>query len=294
MDKMHTLLKENTYGIGGWSRSRQKSSVGGGVGSYGSGKSGTRDVDPRSVFSKSDNRWERIGNGRYWLANDALIRSGSSEEEADTLARILAAQSALEAGWVDTVKGNNYAGYMSNGKRMSFASPDEFWDYHIRNLDEKWPGWRNSDSVDSYYDIVNNTGLGLDTKEKHMEYNKTHRDAPAYIYAPVWENENYLGRLRNVYDNYISEYVPEREFAKGGSIHIKPENRGKFTETKKRTGKTTEELTHSKNPLTRKRAIFAQNAKKWKHEDGGIIDRLVSAYGSREDALAAIRKLKGV
>ncbi len=51
-------------------------------------------------------------------------------------------------------------------------------------------------------------------------------------------------------------------FKKGGSIHIKPENRGKFTATKKRTGKTTEELTHSKNPLTRKRAIFAQNAKK--------------------------------
>lgn len=33
-----------------------------------------------------------------------------------------------------------------------------------------------------------------------------------------------------------------------------------------KTGKTTEELTHSKNPLTRKRAIFAQNAKKWKHK----------------------------
>ena len=35
-------------------------------------------------------------------------------------------------------------------------------------------------------------------------------------------------------------------------ILIKPENRGKFTDTKKRTGKSTEELTHSKNPLTRK------------------------------------------
>ena len=45
--------------------------------------------------------------------------------------------------------------------------------------------------------------------------------------------------------------------AKGSGIHIKKENRGKLTETKKRTGKTTEELTHSKNPLTRKRAIFA-------------------------------------
>ena len=52
----------------------------------------------------------------------------------------------------------------------------------------------------------------------------------------------------------------------GGSIHIKPENKGKFTETKKKTGKTTEELTHSKNPITRKRAIFAQNAKKWNHK----------------------------
>ena len=46
-------------------------------------------------------------------------------------------------------------------------------------------------------------------------------------------------------------------------IHIKPENKGKFNATKKRTGKSTEELTHSKNPLTKKRAIFAQNAKKW-------------------------------
>ena len=49
------------------------------------------------------------------------------------------------------------------------------------------------------------------------------------------------------------------------AIHIKKENRGKFTATKKRTGKTTEQLSHSKNPLTRKRAIFAQNAKKWNH-----------------------------
>lgn len=61
--------------------------------------------------------------------------------------------------------------------------------------------------------------------------------------------------------------------AKGSGIHIKKENRGKFTETKKRIGKTTEELTHSKNPLTRKRAIFAQNAKKWKHKDGGEVHK---------------------
>ena len=49
---------------------------------------------------------------------------------------------------------------------------------------------------------------------------------------------------------------------KKGGIHINPKNKGKFNATKKRTGKTTEELSHSKNPLTRKRAIFALNARK--------------------------------
>ena len=58
-------------------------------------------------------------------------------------------------------------------------------------------------------------------------------------------------------------------FASGGKIHINPKNKGKFNATKKRTGKTTEELTHSKNPLTRKRAIFAQNAKRWNRHDYG-------------------------
>ena len=54
------------------------------------------------------------------------------------------------------------------------------------------------------------------------------------------------------------------EFMKKGGNHINPKNKGKFNATKKRTGKTTEELAHSKNPLTRKRAIFALNARKWK------------------------------
>lgn len=64
----------------------------------------------------------------------------------------------------------------------------------------------------------------------------------------------------------IMEDLPENFVLmakKGSKIYIKPENRGKFNATKKRTGKTTEELTHSKNPVTRKRAIFAQNAAKW-------------------------------
>ncbi len=49
----------------------------------------------------------------------------------------------------------------------------------------------------------------------------------------------------------------------GMKIYIDPANIGKFNATKKRTGKSTEELTHSKNPLTQKRAVFAKNAAQW-------------------------------
>lgn len=63
-------------------------------------------------------------------------------------------------------------------------------------------------------------------------------------------------KLRNLVESKIPAY-------EDGGIHIKKKNKGKFNALKKRTGKSTEELTHSKNPLTRKRAIFAQNAAKW-------------------------------
>lgn len=70
---------------------------------------------------------------------------------------------------------------------------------------------------------------------------------------------------KNILDNIISEAIGLVLEGKN-SIHIKKKNKGKFNALKKKTGKSTEELTHSKNPLTRKRAIFAQNAKKWSHK----------------------------
>lgn len=60
-------------------------------------------------------------------------------------------------------------------------------------------------------------------------------------------------------------------FAKGGKIHIKPENRGKFT--KYCGGKVTSECIargkRSSDPAVRKRATFAANARKWHHAFGG-------------------------
>lgn len=61
------------------------------------------------------------------------------------------------------------------------------------------------------------------------------------------------------------------EMKDGGSIKIKPENKGKFTAYKKRTGKTTEEALHSSDPHVRQMANFARNSKSWsKKEYGGL------------------------
>ena len=75
----------------------------------------------------------------------------------------------------------------------------------------------------------------------------------------------------------------------GGKIYIKPQNRGKFTSTMKRTGKTAEELSHSSNPLTRKRAVFALNARKWnKAEGGGIASDLLGVSKDVDEVLSYV------
>lgn len=76
--------------------------------------------------------------------------------------------------------------------------------------------------------------------------------------------------------NYLNKQKAEefkKKYKKGGKIHIKPENRGKFTDYC--GGKVTSECIakgkNSSDPKIRKRATFAANARKWKHLEGGIL-----------------------
>lgn len=70
---------------------------------------------------------------------------------------------------------------------------------------------------------------------------------------------------------------------KKDAIHIKDKNKGKFTASAKASGESVQE--HAKsvlaNPnattLQKKRAQFAVNAKKWKHQNGGIIQKFQEA-----------------
>lgn len=74
--------------------------------------------------------------------------------------------------------------------------------------------------------------------------------------------------------NALPDVSTINTFAKGGGIHIKKKNRGKFTSYC--GGKVTSECIargkRSSSPAIRKRATFAANARKWKHEDGGPLN----------------------
>lgn len=86
-------------------------------------------------------------------------------------------------------------------------------------------------------------------------------------------NANYAaygGPLTMRYTGTMSPFG--NTFADGGNIHIKPENRGKFTRLKERTGKSATWYKEHGTPEQRKMATFALNARKWKHAFGGDLN----------------------
>lgn len=70
----------------------------------------------------------------------------------------------------------------------------------------------------------------------------------------------YIENNYNILDEELQLFLK-----KGGSIHIKKKNRGKFTEYcgGKVTSKCITEGKNSSNPKIRKRATFAANARRW-------------------------------
>lgn len=73
-----------------------------------------------------------------------------------------------------------------------------------------------------------------------------------------------------------------------GGIFIKPENRGKFTALKERTGKSSTWYKEHGTPAQKKMATFALNSRHWSHGYGGNLNRYVE--GQEYDLDEAIIK----
>lgn len=98
--------------------------------------------------------------------------------------------------------------------------------------------------------------------------------------APIPTANNLRGQEFGCDDNLNYQYGGESpDMMKDGGIKIKKSHEGRFTEYKKRTGKTTEEALHSDDPHVRKMAQFAKNAKSWaKKEFGGEVAGKLSKF----------------
>ena len=71
----------------------------------------------------------------------------------------------------------------------------------------------------------------------------------------------------------ITEVIGVPYLKKGSGIHIKKKNRGKFTKycNGKVTQKCIDKAKKSGNKTLVKRAVFADNARKWKYQEGGSV-----------------------
>ena len=143
------------------------------------------------------------------------------------------------------------------------------------------------------YDVKEDKEYGQDNNSILKEYFKGKDDVSFGLGTPVEiQGKYYLDDIYNVKGkNRGGHYLPEivvtgkkkqggkmniLEFLKNGSgIHIKEKNKGKFTSYcgGKVTNECIQKGKNSSNPAIRKRATFAANARKWKHQQGGNIQQ---------------------
>ena len=129
---------------------------------------------------------------------------------------------------------------------------------------------------DAVHNKTPNTIYGYDSGSNFVEgmYEfAVPRNTQMKLVDPItYDNNGHIIKLSKR-DNFKN---PDFRYKQGGilkrvesgksGIHIKPENRGKLTRLKKRTGKSESELWKEGNPAVRKMIIFARNARKWKHK----------------------------
>lgn len=159
--------------------------------------------------------------------------------------------------------------YVYGDRNTWYEIPDDTW---------------SLDSVKSVYNKENEAKMRHSLKrliKEDKETRNTHPITHAYDRYRKGEynpSENFKRNMKETIDALnsspeIQDWIKNRK-AEGGGIHIKKKNRGKFTAYcgGKVTDACIQRGLNSSNPTTRKRANFARNARKWKHDFGGWLN----------------------
>lgn len=153
-----------------------------------------------------------IVKNRIAAASSALWRAGiTNPADIDRLAYILAMQSIRETGWVDKDPKNNYGGYKSGDTKRTYANAEEFWDAHIKNLDDKWSAWRDSQNITEYLHTINDPDWYMRSQEDiKAEQNRRslNGEKELYLYAPTYANngKDYFKEVMDVTDRFTYYY----------------------------------------------------------------------------------------
>ena len=198
------------------------------------------------------------------LNEDISLVKGLSDEEA----LIQATQPRRPGDGVWITPASNAFIYGSNGKTALLRRPYKLgknpmnW---IKEGDFKIRGYRPEES----------TAYGI--PKPNTVYDPWHTpDNPAQGYLnELWSTQPLKFIEWRESPNVEETSLNWMTFKQGGilkrvesgksGIYIKPENRGKLTRLKKRTGKSEAELWKEGDPAVRKMITFARNARKWKH-----------------------------
>ena len=152
----------------------------------------------------------------------------------------------------------------------SVAKPANVYDSTTDTVKNYWAPWGGLKG-----DKVRQRFIKAPIKEKARIY------AESYVRSGknsrIADRQLSAMQLDSIYNPKIKDIIVQKnggmlDFLKNGSgIHIKEKNKGKFTSYC--GGKVTDECIqkgkNSSNPAIRKRATFAANARKWKHQLGG-------------------------
>ena len=135
--------------------------------------------------------------------------------------------------------------------RTSDIGKDGWFSSKAKNLTAELNAQRNIANQQA----IANFGIAAENMNKQNDFNVLANYAA------------YGGPLTMRYTGTMSPFG--NTFADGGKIYIKPENRGKFTALKERTGKSATWFKEHGTPAQKKMATFALNSRKWEHAFGG-------------------------
>ena len=132
-----------------------------------------------------------------------------------------------------------------------------------------YDSWDLGDTKEPYKDKT--LGIGKPFNMYDRIYLDDYYGVPEPTHATYLPEVTVYGNKKHSLGGPLVEWALN-EYAKGGGIHIKPENRGKFTALKERTGHSATWFKEHGTPAQKKMATFALNSRHWnKHALGGYL-----------------------